>query len=198
MATHETLGGRQEFQVPTEERWGLTPEEQMMLFGDQGTLAPDSREAFKVMLEKCYLGAQYLISFWPKGEIPELWYKKDDERRARHEAFNAKYPDMAHPMVANSVLYVPIRADFVPKYTWKDRDTDYDGAADRAMAYAMKAAGGDSEALQRIEYIVALMETNGRWGWAEKSVEQVILPEAPWCNRLEQFPMYRINEGMLF
>lgn len=198
MTIHEAMGGKKEFQVPIENRWGLTPEEQMLLFGDQGPVAPESREAFKIMLEKCHLGVLYLMSFWPEDKIPKRWLQKHEELRAQHQAFNTKYPEMAHPLAADDPLYVPIRADFAPKYTWKERDTDYDGAADRAITYAMKAADGDIDALRRIEYIVALMETEGRWGWAEKSVERVVLPEAPWGCALDQFPMNRIDSDMLF
>ncbi len=184
----------------------MTPEEQVILFGDQGAMNRFSHEAFGVMIAKRRLPVKYLCSFWPDDEIPAEYveaHAREAERiRKLIESDNWFEGRLCNP---DNPLYAPISQDLQPKYDWKERNRVFDGAADRAFEYARVAAEVDpapDTALARLEYVAKLSDEYNEYGWRgdirSGGGAWVELPDAPWKCDMVQYPMRTIVPDRLF
>lgn len=201
----EQLGTNKTFEIPTTVQWGLTPDEQVTLFGDQGPIDAYSSAAYTILAKKHLLGVRYVASFWPKSKIPKPYWKKLDENNTALSEFQAKYPTNHPTPAATDPLLYPILQDFEPKYHWLQRDKVYDGAATKAVEYARAQISTEDDpvaAEQRLTYVLQLVDewTNYGWrgdmrtgggGWVE-------FPPAPWHVPFGEFPMGTVETDMLF
>lgn len=202
---------QESFEVPTEEQWGLSPDEQMMLFGDSGIMDKYGDDAISTLTLKTKLAREYLSFFWPTRDIPRKWRNiRDAEEQARDEMVS--HLREQHPSLDREPS--PKFPSTIAFAIWHDYDTEgwfthlpnFKGASVRAIEFAIagaQSAKDTSAAVERVEYVVRLLDEENAYGRRGDmrcggSGAWVELPAAPWRNRLEQFPMRMVDEEKLF
>ncbi len=163
-------GSQPEFVAPTEERWGLSIEDQIILFANPGKFETGSVIPRNILLRKVDLACQYLGSFWPADQLAR---------------FMDKYGNEANQS-GLSVAAVAIKHDLHP--SWPGSST---GSHDQAIAIAKYEASADMAARDRVTYIEELFAESERVFSQNPSSElarAVRFPAAPWPNDPGQYP----------
>lgn len=203
----ETVQWYQESAEPTEERWGLTAQEQMLLFGDQGQINKYSILASEVLTTKKQLAIKYVASFWPKDEIPAAWIEKHKAALDERNSLIKRYPDFAAKLLpVPSAVEIALDKDFMPKQRGEERDPEYEGAWSQAVAYCGNTGRADGDrALEPYARLGYVLEIQKEWyakGWRgdmrSGSGAWVEFPDPHWAAGIGKYPLRAVDEGVLF
>lgn len=199
-----------EFEYPTEERWGLTPDEQVLLFGDQGPYDKYSPDAFWISFRKFLLSIQYLVSFWPRDEVPEQLMEYHRQNLAMRREAGVGYPP--HPVDEQELarehpLSVATRLDLLSTYDRDRMEKPYAGIGEQVVERTLQASQADPDpqaAQMRLDYILKLINDQNEFGWRgdmrSGSGAWAELPDAPWKCDMTEYPIHLIDgiDGRLF
>lgn len=206
--SHEHSVPTREFEYPTEDKWGLTPDEQVFLFANPEGLDSLDNSVIGVMNRKADLAYRYLASFWQE-DVPQEWHEIRDEEAKSREEF-VRQIRQRHGDAGEMVEAYPSTTELAVRHDsdtggWFKHHSEYQGAYLRAVeqAYAAACAGDEPEAaVGRLVYIAKMLEERNEYrlrgdrfsgvgSWVE-------LPEAPWKCDMTEYPIRQVEPDRLF
>lgn len=174
---------------------GLSPEQELFLFGDQGNIA-DEDDEFLVWHYKMGFSREWLAQFIPENEVPkefadnmrDVYLRMKESFGSDPETFGVSKP---HP---------------VALALWNEQNTNL-SFADRpvlstALMYASRALENDPDGRAKIGFVLGMLEEFDRKSWNSGrqggDMSATRFPEPVASYKDQVFPSSLCGSGLLF